>query len=112
MASLNPETGRGVSGLEEVQQSIRTILQTWKGTRVMRRDFGSDVPRYIDSPLTESTVLAIYAATVDAISRNEPRFLPTSVRVEADHDTGKFDLYVTGLYNELTEVELSAITIG
>ena len=44
-------TGRPLGGLDHVRQSIRDILTTPKGSRVLVRDYGSDLPALIDRPL-------------------------------------------------------------
>ena len=112
MASLDPNNGKTVEGLDEVVQSVSVILKTLKGTRVMRPNFGSNLPLFIDQPLNDQTLLGIYTATLDAISRQEPRFKPVSVRTVANGlDTGSFSVYIRGVY-QLQEVELDAITIG
>lgn len=41
MRGMNSETGKTISGIEHLKQSIVDILTTPVGTRVMRRDYGS-----------------------------------------------------------------------
>lgn len=38
---MNRETGKALTGIEHIQQSIRDILVTPIGSRVMRRKYGS-----------------------------------------------------------------------
>ena len=80
MTGMNASTGRALEGIEHIQQSVRDILTTPIGSRVMRRDYGSLLPELIDAPLTDATLLQAYAATVMAIIRWEPRILVTAVR--------------------------------
>lgn len=70
---MNAETGRAIDDVAHVRQSIRKILTTPTGSRVMRRDFGSRIPDLIDSPLTAANRLRVIAATAEAIIRWEPR---------------------------------------
>ena len=67
------KTGQPISETAHIFESIETILTTPIGSRVMRRDFGSHLPRLIGSPLNRSTITAIYAATNEAIAIWEPR---------------------------------------
>ena len=52
MIGLNATNGQALSGLDHLRQSIRDILTTRIGTRVMRRDYGSRLPDLVDSPVT------------------------------------------------------------
>ncbi|SFU80160.1 GPW/gp25 family protein [Halomonas korlensis] len=80
MPGMNAQTGRALEGLEHIQQSVRDILATPIGSRVMRRDYGSLLPELIDQPLNDATLLQAYAASVMAIIRWEPRIRVTAFR--------------------------------
>ncbi|WP_187967854.1 GPW/gp25 family protein [Aquibium microcysteis] len=69
---LDARTGRLLYGWEHCVQSITEILHTEFGERVQRRLFGSDLPRIIDRPQNEETVMDIYMATAQAL---EPRMV-------------------------------------
>ena len=56
---MNAETGRELTGLEHLKQSIADILNTPIGSRVMRRDYGSRLFELIDAPINRSTVVDI-----------------------------------------------------
>ncbi len=62
-------------------QSIADILTTPRGTRVMRRDYGSDLLDLVDAPMNGETLIDVYAATADALDRWEPRLKLTRVEV-------------------------------
>ncbi|WP_335342275.1 GPW/gp25 family protein [Sedimenticola hydrogenitrophicus] len=70
---MQATTGRTLDGFEHIRQSIADILTTPIGSRVMRRDYGSGLFRLLDAPITSATILALYAATADALMRWEPR---------------------------------------
>jgi phage baseplate assembly protein W len=70
--------GNVVQGLADVNQCIRIILTTPKGSDPLRPTFGADVWRYIDSPLN-SAVAAIVREVTEAIMRWEPRVTVVSV---------------------------------
>jgi hypothetical protein len=80
MTGMNAQTGRRLEGLEHIQQSVRDILTTPLGSRVMRRDYGSLLPELIDMPLNDATLLQAYAASVMALIRWEPRIRVTAIR--------------------------------
>lgn len=70
---MNRETGGAISTVEHIGQSISDILTTRLGTRVMRREYGSLLPELVDHPFNDVTRLRVYAASVMAIMRWEPR---------------------------------------
>ncbi len=86
MTGMNATTGRALEGVEHIRQSVRDILATPIGSRVMRRDYGSLLPELIDRPLNDATLLQVYAATAMALIRWEPRLRVTAIRraVSAD----------------------------
>lgn len=80
--ALDRHTGKAITTEEErIRQSIADILTTRRGTRVMRREYGSDLPALIDGPISPETELDLYAAAVDAIERWEPAVSVSSVRL-------------------------------
>ncbi len=95
---MNRYTGQPISGWAHVVQSIEDLLTTRIMQRVMRREYGSDVPKLIDAPMEPRVVLAFYVAVVEALRRWEPRFRPTYCSiVEGDADGG-ISLEVRGTY--------------
>ena len=70
---MNRETGAAIGELAHIGQSIADILTTRIGTRVMRREYGSLLPELVDHPFNEATRLRVYAGTVMALMRWEPR---------------------------------------
>ncbi|OHW40851.1 GPW/gp25 family protein [Pseudomonas sp. 06C 126] len=70
---MNRETGGSIGDLDLISQSITDILTTRIGTRVMRREYGSLLPELVDHPFNDATRLRVYAATVMALMRWEPR---------------------------------------
>jgi hypothetical protein len=97
MDGINAADGTALKGINHLRQSLRDILTTPVGTRVMRRDYGSELFRLVDAPMNRGTLLRLYAATVRAIRRWEPRFKVTQVRA-VSAEPGSVELDVTGLY--------------
>ncbi|WP_043615142.1 GPW/gp25 family protein [Chromobacterium violaceum] len=89
---LNAATGQQLSDLDHIRQSIRKILTTPIGSRVMRRGFGSLVPDLIDKPLNGKIHMQLLAATVMAISAWEPRVELARVQLQAGQSPS--DLFV------------------
>lgn len=82
MQGTNAITGELLSGNAHLQQSIRDILTTPLGTRVMRPEYGSRLFELIDQPWGENLKLELYAATAEALATYEPRLILD--RVQAD----------------------------
>lgn len=97
MFGISAQTGQKLFGIAHLEQSIRDILTTRIGTRVMRRDYGSDLPKLIDRPMTPALASDIYAATAYALSRWEPRFKLLRVQI-TDAQVGSISLYLEGVY--------------
>lgn len=97
MLGVDANTGQPLAGLEHLKQSIRDILTTRIGTRVMRRDYGSRVPELVDRPITPALAVELYAATAEALDRWEPRLKLERVRVLSAQE-GSVELSLQGVY--------------
>ena len=105
MYGMSAATGKELSGVDHLRQSIHDILTTPITTRVMRRDYGSRLFELVDAPANANTLSDIYAATVEAISIHEPRFKVKRVSVKEISSDGSIDLQLSGEYRgELTEL--------
>lgn len=98
---MDRETGKALTEEAHIRQSIPEILFTPKGSRVERRDFGSDLPLLIDRPWSRTLALQLAAATVMALMRWEPRIAVTSASISAPTLDGRTNL-------DLEAVRLSA----
>lgn len=96
MIGMDRETGKVLQGANHLLQSIADILTTPIGTRVMRRDYGSRLFELIDSAMNKSGIMDIYAATVEALAKWEPRLSITKVNVVP---------YVGGMTIDLSAVD-------
>jgi phage baseplate assembly protein W len=85
---MSRETGAVVSDLNHIRQSVRDILLTPVGTRVMRRSYGSLLSALIDQPQNAALRLQIMSACYMAILRWEPRLKLTGIRYESAFDGG------------------------
>lgn len=83
MIGMDRRTGQPLSGIEHVRQSIEDILTTPLGSRRMRPEYGSDLRRYVDLPVTGGWKSAVQAEVARALLRWEPRLKLERVRVVA-----------------------------
>lgn len=74
MAGIDRATGRPLSGWAHTVQSIEVIFTTAIGERVMRRTFGSEIPKLIGENIAPSTLLRFVTAIHVALAIWEPRF--------------------------------------
>lgn len=81
-----PEDGRlpRAQDLARIQQSLRMILATEPGERLMRPDFGCALRRFLQQPNSGATRAQIEAAVRESIQRWEPRVTLVELRVEPD----------------------------
>lgn len=63
----------------------------------MRRDYGSRLPYLVDAPMNRSTLLDLYAATVEALEAWEPRIKVQQVTATSAQP-GRVELAITGEY--------------
>jgi len=94
---MSSETGKALSGLDHLKQSIRDVLTTPLGSRVMLRDYGSRLFELVDAPMNRATIVEIYVATIEAIRKWEPRVEITRVIAEAI-EPGKITIALEGVY--------------
>lgn len=95
---VSASAGTMLADWAHVQQSITTILTTPLDSRVMRRDFGSNLFDLIDARMVQKNVLAVYSASALAIARWEPRFRVTGASIGELSATGRLILNIFGTY--------------
>ena len=95
---VDADIGTVLNDWQHVQQSIVKVLTTPIGSRVMRRDFGSEIPDMIDAKMIQKNVLAVYSAAATAIAKWEPRFRVTGAALARLTAAGEVALQVTGTY--------------
>jgi phage baseplate assembly protein W len=64
-----------------VRQSILVILQTAKGERVMRPDFGARLSDLTFEPVTQATITLAEHYVKEALTRFEPRIVVSKVKI-------------------------------
>jgi Bacteriophage baseplate protein W len=71
-------------GEDNVRESIRLILMTEPGERLLREEFGCGLRRFLFEPNTVTTRQLIRERIIKAVTRWEPRVTIDDVTVETD----------------------------
>ncbi|ENU1170582.1 GPW/gp25 family protein [Enterobacter kobei] len=106
---MNGQTGLSISEVEHIRQSVRDILVTPVGSRVMRREYGSLLSQMIDQPQTPALRLQIMAACYSAIQKWEPRVNLSTITFERSETDGGLYVDITGTRS--TGGQLFSLTI-
>lgn len=112
MQGMNTTTGAAISGSPHLAQSIRDILTTRLGSRLMRRDYGSLLPELIDQPFNGATRLQLYAATAMALMRWEPRITLSRVQVTQLDMAGAVVLDLEGMLTDTNQAASLSIPLA
>ncbi|NCQ52091.1 hypothetical protein GW796_09390 [archaeon] len=78
-----------------IAESIRNILNTKPGSRVMDPLFGTNLEQYLFSPIDPITSLQIQKTIEDAIEKFEPRVDDVNVNVVKNEDKQSYDVTIT-----------------
>ncbi|ELP2902977.1 GPW/gp25 family protein [Escherichia coli O5] len=70
---MNPHGSGCISDTEHLRHSVNNILTTPRGSRIMRREYGSLLPELLDAPQNDVTRLQCMSAVVMALAQWEPR---------------------------------------
>ncbi len=76
-----------VKGERDIEQSIRIILSTRPGERVMRPEFGCRAYELLFEPRNVATQALMQQYVIQALTRWEPRIEVINVEVFIDNDT-------------------------
>ena len=96
MRGMNRQTGKPMDGEEHILQSVRDIITTPRGTRVMLRDYGCAVPDLVDRTLNELFEVQLNAGIAEALAKWEPRFQLTSVWIGGRTAQGRVVVGIEG----------------
>lgn len=96
MRGVSAITGKAIEGDAHLAQSVRDILTTPLGSRIGRREYGSELMALIDAPVTPSTRLRLFAATALALLRWEPRLRLSGMALSPGGAAGTFLLTLDG----------------
>lgn len=79
MIGMHKDTGKPLSGLEHLRQSVEDILRTAPATLVLLREYGSELFNLVDAPTNALVRARFVAATAASLDRWEPRLRTTRV---------------------------------
>ena len=94
---MNINDGKNISEINHLKQSISNILTTPIGSRVMRRDYGSNLFNKIDHPVNGELIAEIYLDIVESLFIWEPRFELDQVAVQ-NIENGKITIDLEGSF--------------
>lgn len=117
MIGMNATTGRALSGVDHIYQSIGQILTTPLGSRLQRRQFGSSLSDLVDAPNNMATRLRVYAGIATALMRQEPRLLLRRVGLSEITSSGSAVFDIEGVVDAtgaaiVTRVPVSARSLA
>ena len=108
MAGVSRSDGHVIDdGWTHTVQSIRDILTTPLGSRVMRRRYGSELYGLIDHPMNSMTIVRCFVAIATALEPRieedghqygEPRFILKQLAVETANADGQITFFLEGIY--------------
>lgn len=90
-----------VEGHESINQSIRTIISTSYGERLMLPEFGSGVRQLLFNNIDSVTANHLKREITQALSTWESRINLLEVAITPDIDNNFYDIYVR--YEDLTD---------
>jgi len=77
-----------------IKQDIKNLLLTSKGERVMRSDFGADIPSGLFEPVDGITLGTIEHNIKSQLAQHETRLLVGDVKVSGNSETGKINVFI------------------
>lgn len=111
---MSRSTGQRIDQTNHILQSVRDILMTPIGSRVMRRDYGSLLPFLIDSPINAYFIMQLRASVIHALMRWETRVTPTRIELMTDENTsqGVASLMIEYRYVISKKIERTYLSLG
>lgn len=111
---MSRQSGQKIDQVSHILQSVRDILTTPIGSRVMRRDYGSLIPFLIDSPLNSYFAMQLRASVIHALMRWEKRVTPVRIELITDNQAtqGIASLMIEYRYVISKKVERTYLSLG
>ena len=111
---MSRSTGQRIDQTNHILQSVRDILMTPIGSRVMRRDYGSLLPFLIDSPINAYFIMQLRASVIHALMRWETRVTPTRIELLTDDSAsqGVARLMIEYRYVISKKIERTYLSLG
>ncbi|MEZ2600751.1 GPW/gp25 family protein [Kluyvera intermedia] len=81
MQGMDRKSGKPLSGIDHIRQSVQDILSTPTGTRVELPLYGSNLIHLVDHPTDRTTTIRVVMAAAGALARWEPRIVVNTIDV-------------------------------
>lgn len=108
---MNAQTGRRLSDMAHIRQSITDIITTPIAARCMRRPYGSLLPELIDQPQNPALRLKIMSATYSAIMLWEPRVTLQGIDF-VNAQPGQMAIHLQGSRTDTADTFTLSIPLG
>ena len=96
--------------VDAVKQSVRNLILTDKGERLMQPNVGCKVRSLLFENISAQTILLVKTTITDTITQYEPRPIVENVKVSADPDNNNLNVSVLfSLINSSTVEQLDLI---
>jgi len=92
---MSATTGKALDAEAELSQSIAVILMTRIGSRLARRDFGSELPALVDQPVNPVTMQRMIGATATALRRWLPSLRISRVQILKGDQPGAWTVQIS-----------------
>ena len=85
---MNNTSGKAITDIDHLRQSVRDILLTPQGSRIARREYGSLLSALIDQPQNPALRLQVMSAVYVALSGQRNNGVPVSLSVSTGAENG------------------------
>lgn len=93
-----------LSGIKDVQSSIKLIIKTKLGERIMRNEFGSSIYDLLFEPLNQNTKTYMQSSLKRALTYNEPRIEIQKITLTQNNQgLGRIDIEIEYILIEINE---------
>ena len=87
-SGMNNTSGKVITDIDHLRQSVRDILLTPQGSRIARREYGSLLSALIDQPQNPALRLQVMSAVYVALSGRRNNGVPVSLSVSTGAENG------------------------
>ena len=87
-SGMNNTSGKVITDIDHLRQSVRDILLTPQGSRIARREYGSLLSALIDQPPNPALRLQVMSAVYVALSGQRNNGVPVSLSVSTGAENG------------------------
>lgn len=100
---ISRETGQMINEDEHIKQSMLDIALTAKGTRVMRRNYGTILVPTIDAPMNDEYRMMLMSSLMIAFAEFEPRVEVRKINVNIE-EPGKPTIFLEAVKKRTGEI--------